>query len=391
MSFEFLNSTVQVSKARLKAEVAERKARRESGEETHKDHTAVEAVSSIRDSRAQKQVANIIRKAVNSYDIQGRRITSYYDEMFELASVDTTFINIVEANGIGRTTDFSVSWREESPNNSAAVAFFNANYDLPPQAQATETIRSNTAGTYGNTLLVPWITKELGEQSRLGAYDVLSNQMRQQMIRMKKFRDQTFLVNNEITSEIVGDVPQWNGFYTDSVLNASAAGVSATDLTSALINALHVAIGNPTSIDSLGIHTSLVAFTTPNQMDVVRNLQINRYNAENSSNYLADQARLAKALPGVELDPDQVIFFKTRLGAVIAFCYDPYFTALAAGVTFCFDPNRSRIVKFEMLGQMGPWVIKREIPELVDEFAIFDFESILTPNQSTRGSYTNCN
>lgn len=393
MSFELINAT-HLSCETLKAQRDERQELRKASEQNEslkndpkiRSYKATEAVASVRDPRAQEALATVIRKAVNSYDIQGRRLTSYFDEMFTLANMDTTFTNIVEANGISETTDFSVSWREESPNNSAAVAFFNVNYDLPPEAAGTESIRSNTAGTYGNTILMPWVTQKLGEISPLGRYDALASQMKKQFLRMKKFREQKFLVNSEVTSEIVGDVPQWAGFYTDSTLNVS---VSAGDLTEALINALHVAIGNPISIDALGIHTGLVALTTPAQLQVVRQLEIAKYvNAESSGDYLANQARLSKMLPGVNLDPDQVVFFKPRLGAVIAFVYAPFFST---ATTFAFDPNRPRIVKFKLMDQFGPWIIKREIPELVDQYAVIDFESIVNPNRETRGAYTGQN
>lgn len=385
MTFELINGAEMISLEQLKFERDQRRELIKNGQKDDprvKNFGAVESVMSLKNGASQKTVSDIFRKAVNSYDIQGRRITSYFDEMFELANLDTTFTKIIEANGIVESSDVSVSWREESPNASSTPEFFNDNHELPGEAEATEAIRSNTCGTYGNVILVSWKAQELGMKSDLGAYNVLASQMRKQMLRMKRFREEKLLVNSEQTSEIVGDTPQWNGFYTDSTLNASAIGGNETE---ALLNALHVAIGNPTSIDGLGVHTGLVGFTTAAQLDVLRAINVAKFDAETSQTYLADQARLSKMLPGVNLDPDQVVFFKTRLGAVMGFVYNPYFTA---STTFVFDPNMPRVVKFKMMGTYGPWSIKREIPELVDEFAIFDIESILNPLKATRGSHT---
>lgn len=392
----YANSGPQlVSKERLDREALERKQLRASGNTEDprvKWHKVTDAIDSMTDFKAKSMLVNFLRKAVNSTDIQGRRMTSYFEQMYELANTDTISLNLLLANGIAETTDLEYGWRETSPNGSVAPVFFNLNHTLPTEAESTEAIRTGTCGAYGNVILVPWITQSLGEQSKLGAYDVLSEQIKNQMRRMQRFRNQKFMVNDEVTSEIIGDTPQWKGFYTDSELNASAAGGSPTDLTNTLINALHVDIADPTSLDALGLHVDLTVLTTPAQLRVVKGLEIAKYtNAESSTTYLNNQARLNAKFPGVKLDPDQVVFYQTDLGAVMAFIHDPLFSALASGVTFAFDHRRPRIVKFRLMDSLGPYAVKREIPELVDEYVFFDVEGIATPNQETRGSLTNCN
>jgi hypothetical protein len=356
-----------------------------------KSHGLLEALQSITDTKAAVAMTNFIRKSVNSYDIQGRRITSYFDQMYELVNSYMPSLQLLQANGVAQTSDFEYGWRETSPNDSVTPVFFNLNHALPTEAESTEAIRTGTCGAYGNLILLPWVTQKQGQISDLGSYDVKAKQFRDQMIRMQKFRCQKFMVQDEVVSELVGDTPQWRGLYTDSSLNFSAlVGGGGGDLSVALINALHVAIANPASIDSLGLGVDLVALTTANQLEVVKGLEIAKYtNAESSGSYLANQARLKAKFPGVDLDPDMVQFFQTTRGAVIAFIHDPFFSAVAANVTFCADFRRPTIVKFPLMDGLGPWVIQRDIPELVDEYVVFDVEGLCTPNRETRGGYTN--
>lgn len=352
----------------------------------------MEAIQSISDTSMRAMVEDTVMKSVDSYDLTGVRFVSYFDQVAELANTQTIFSDIVEGmGGIARSTDFQIRWRELYANSGATVQFFNLNAGLPAEAQMTRAVRGNTMGAYGNQLNIRFITEELAAQSVIAngmITDERANQLRMQFVRMKRFRNQKFLVNSEVKSEIIGDTPQWRGFLTDSTQNATVLGPAA-DLTAALIDTQVRAIANASSVEGLGYDVPLVALTTAAQIAKVRDLMIARFtNAESSTDYLANQERLKRMLPGVNLNPDMAVFYKTDPGTVVAFIHEPQLTA---GTTLFFDPRQPVICKFQMMGQYGPWVLTRPTPELTTLMVAFDFESIAAPLKASRASYTGLN
>lgn len=352
----------------------------------------MEAIKSIGDGQMRMMVEDAVMKAVESYDLTGVRFVSYFDQVSELVNTQTIFSDIAEANGIARSTDFQIRWRELYANSGATVQFFNLNAGLPAEAEMTRAVFGNTMGAYGNQLNIRFITEELAAQSPIASgmiTDERANQLRMQMARMKRFRNEKFLVNTEVKSEVVGDTPQWKGFYNQSPLNRSTiAGATPQDLTAALIDAKVAAIANASSVEGLGYETPIVALTTAAQIRKVRDIMIARFtNAESSSEYLANQERLRRMLPNVSLNPDMVAFYKADPGTTVAFIHEPQ---MSANTTLYFDPRRPIICKFQMMGQFGPWVLQRMTPELTTLLVVFDFESIAAPLQASRAAELNC-
>lgn len=387
--------TTQLTKAETLQEIQKRKEARKSGSYAApeiKHLQTLAAINSIQNVELQSMAMDAVTKAVESYDITGSRFVSYFDQVQELATDEFIFSNIAEANGIARSTDFQIRWREIYANEAAVCEFFNLNAGLPNEAEMTRAVFGNTMGAYGNLLNIRWIAQELAAQSPI-ADGPLGNeketQLRMQLIRMKHFRNEKFMVNNEVKSEIVGDTPQWRGFYTDSTLNRTVLAGGAQDLTEALIDSAIASIVNYGSVESLG-SKALVALTTRAQIGVIKDLMIARYtNAESSQGYLANQERLKRMLPNVNIDPDRVAFYEPRTtGKPVMFIYEPQFSD---GVTLMFDPTQPRICKFQMMNQFGPWVLSRVTPEFTDLLAVIDFESIATFLRSRRASFSNCN
>jgi hypothetical protein len=385
--------TERLSKGQFQNEIALRKELKAKGEFSApeiKSLPVMEAIRSIPDASMREMVEQTVSKAVESYDLTGIRFVSYFDQVAELVNTQTIFTDIVEGmGGIARSTDFQIRWRELYANSGATVEFFNLNNGLPSEAQMTRAVRGNTMGAYGNQLNIRYITEELAAQSPIAngfIKDERANQLRMQFARMKRFRNEKFLVNTEVKSEVVGDTPQWKGFYTDSTLNATA---TSGDLTAALIDTKVRAIANASSVEGLGYNVPLVALTTAAQIAKVRDVMIARFtNAESSDSYLANQERLKRMLPGVNLNPDMCVFYKTDPGTIVAFVHEPQLTS---GVTLFFDPRQPVICKFQMMGQFGPWTLVRPTPELTTLLVAFDFESIAAPLKVSRASYSGLN
>lgn len=352
-----------------------------------KKYPVLKAIQSISDPQMRAEVEAFSVKAVNSYDLTGSRFVSYYDQTAELVNEETIFSSMVEANGIVRSTDFQIRWRELYANALANVQFFNLNAGLPAEAAMARAVRGNTMGAYGNQLNIRWITEELAAQSPINSTDERATQLRMQFARMRRFRNQKFLSNTEAISEMVGDTPQWGGFVTRSDLNRTAL-AAGTDLTAALIQSQVAAIANATSVQGLGYHVPLVALTTANQIANIRSLMIARFPGENSNSYIDTQARLEAIAPGSNIPADMVRAYQPDPGRAILFVHEPQ---LDSGVTIWFVPGLPRIAKFQMMNSFGPWAIERPTPELTLLLAAFDFESLIDPIRESRAVYTNVN
>jgi len=347
---------------------------------------AYKAIASIADSKMRTLVEDATVKAVESYDLNGVRFVSYWDQISTLANRQTVFTDIIQANGIVRSTDFQIRWRENYANANALVQFFNLNAGLPSEAELLRAIRGNTMGAFGNLLNIRFITDELASQSTIMPTNERALQLQMQMVRMLRFMNQKLLANTELTSEIIGDTPQWGGFVTRSELNNTILG-AGSDLTDALINSQVQAIANASSVEGLG-YVPLVCLTTASQITKIRSLIISRFPGEKSNSYLDYQALLQDMLPGVPLPAYMYKMYQTDPGTPIAFIQEPQ---LAAGTAVFFDPRQPRMAKFQMMGQYGPWIIERPTPELTTLLVAFDFLSLIDPLRESRAVYLNLN
>lgn len=386
-----MSNTAFVEKKQLEEERLVRKELRASGQTNDPRlgrFPAFKAIQSISDYRMQAEVYQAIVKAVESYDLIGIRLDSYFDQVAELANTQTVFKDMIQGNGIVRSTDFQVAWRELYANANASVEFFNLNAGLPAEAEMTRAVRKNTMGAYGNQLNIRWITSELAEQSPIAPSSLrneLANQMRMQLIRMKRFSNQKLLANTEVVSEIIGDVPQWGGFATRSTSNQTVLAANS-DLTSPLLQSLVNTIANASSVEGLGYDIPLVMLVGSTQIGKVRDLMIARFPGEKSTSYLDYQARLQANFPNLNVNPDMVQFYRANPGGVVACIHEPQLTS---GLGLMFDPRQPRLVKFQMMNSYGPWSIARPTPELTDLYAVFDFESLIDPLLVSRASYLN--
>jgi hypothetical protein len=371
-------STLAISKETLQAERKERLELRAAGDFKNpkiKKLNVLEALNSITDSQMLMAMQDLVCKAVESYDLTGIRFVSMYDQVATLANSECVYTDIIEKNGIVRSTDFQVRWREEQANPAATVQFFNLNAGLPNEAEMTRTVVGNTMGAYGNQINIRFIADELAAQSPIAPTDERAKQVNMQMVRMKRFRNSHMLSNTESKSEIIGDTPQWGGFLTRSTSYNTTFG-TGTDLTSALIQTQVNSIANASSVNGLSYHRPLIALTTNSQIGKIRDLMIARFPGEKSNSYLDYQAQLENDFPGYDLPASMVRMYQADPGCSVAFVHEPQ---LASGATLFFDPTQPRIAKFQMMGQYGPWVLERPTPELTTLLCVFDFESLVDP------------
>lgn len=352
-----------------------------------KRHQVLKALQSITDPQMRDEVQTFVTKAVNSYDLTGIRFVSYYDQTAELANGETIFQDMLEANGIVRSTDFQIRWRENYANALATVAFFNLNAGLPAEAAMARAVRGNTMGAFGNQLNIRFITSELASQSSIAPTDERAEQLKMQFVRMRRFSNQKLISNTEAISEMVGDTPQWGGMLTRSVDNRTVLG-AASDLTAALIQSQVAAIANATSVQGLGYHVPLICLTTAAQIAVIRSLMIARFPGENSLAYREYQAQLEAIVPGVKIPADMVRFYQPDPGRSIAFVHEPQ---LDSGNALFFVPGLPKLAKFQMMNSLGPWVLERPTPELTSLLVAFDFQSLIDPLTASRASYSGLN
>lgn len=381
-------ATTVLTKSQLDQERQMRKELRASGSKDPRAgrFEALKAIESIGDSRMQAEVMQTVVKAVESYDLIGIRLDSYFDQVAELANAQTVFKDMIMGNGIVQSTDFQVAWRELYANTNATVEFFNLNAGLPGEAEMTRAVRRNTMGAYGNQLNIRWITSELANQSPIAPNSLrneYANQLRMQLTRMKRFSNQKLLTNTEVVSEIIGDTPQWGGFSTRSTSNQTVL-VAGSDLTSPLIQALVNTIANADSVQGLGYDVPLVILCSSTQIAKVRDLMIARFPGEKSMSYLDYQALLERKFPGLNVNPDMVQFYRANPGGSVLCVHEPQ---LASNIALAFDPRQPRVAKFQMMGTMGPWAVSRPTAELTELYVVFDFESLVDPLLASRASY----
>lgn len=335
---------------------------------------AQEAVDSIGCPMLKAMALGYITKSINSTDLTGIRLVSFVDQIATLANMDTPFLNIIEQNGRERATDYQIRWTEEYVGNDLVV-FFNLNGANPAEAQMTHGVRTNTCGSFGNTIDIRFITSELASQSPINPHDERIKQMNMRLVAMRRFLDQYLLSNVEVTAETTAFTPKWGGFINRSTLY----GITPTgNLTDALIQGRIDAIANNASNNGMGYQVPLVCLTTGAQITAVRQIMISRYGGETSVAFMQTQESLSTLLPGVKLPPFQyVIYQPLGSGRPVVFIQEDLLPS--GGYAVWFDPSLPKVADFYMQGVPGPWAVERYTQELTRLYVLFDFKSLVDP------------
>lgn len=347
---------------------------------------AQEALDSIVDPQAKSVAYDYVTKAVQSTDLQGIRLVSLYDQVAQLVNTQTVFRSIAEKNGVYRSTDYQIKWTEEYAG-AGAIGFFNLNSNTnPAEDQMNRGVRTNTMGAYGWTLNLPFIVTELAGQSPVAPQDIKMREVKMGLARMARFSNANLLSGTENTNELVGNA-RWGGFI-DRSTSYNLALAPGSDLTDAIIQGRVDAIANAASNNGLGYNRPLVALTTSAQIAKIRSLMIARFPGENSQAFYATQDMLESlGLKGLVL-PEQTRVYQPDPGLPVVFILEPQ---LPAGTTIFFDPMQLQIAKFQMMGQLGPFVVERYTSTLNRLYVCWDFESLVDPLVPSRAVVTGLN
>lgn len=331
-----------------------------------------------------KATERYFSKELKSTDLSTVRFVSLYDEWVRLANDQTLFLNMVEANGTERITDFQVRFNEERIGSDTVTAW-NPNNDFPDVAESNRAMRDNTLGFHGNRVDVRMIASELASQSPQYPYDAVQREIEFELIRIRRYQNAQLLSQTEVKAETGTNIPAWGGFITRSTANNLA---TSGDLTNALIQGRVDAIANATSSEGLTYNTQLMALCGSDQIGRIEDLMIARWPGENSAASAGTLQRLMGGLPGAGIAPEQAVVYKPRPGLPLVFVYEPQLPANYV-LFFCpKGPYAPKLARFQIGGQYGPWAIERPVERLSKVVYVFDAISLIDPMVESRALLT---
>lgn len=341
----------------------------------------VDALKSLPNNRIADNFKAAAMKAIGSTDIAQLRLVSLAPQVGLLRNEETIFLNMVEANPQVRATDYQIRIRERKIG-SDTVSFFNMDGALPGGAQSNRPMRYNTLGAAGNLLDIRFMPQELASQSPVDKTDIVAQEVEDEIVRIRRFMNEKLLKNTEQNNEASGNTPQPGGFIDRSILyNLATAG----DLTNPLIQGRVDAIANYADPQGLGYRVPLVALCKESQLPKVRDLMIARYPGESSASYMQTLQGLMQRLADVSIPMDQMAVYQPLPGRPILFIAEGQ---LPSGHCLFFDPRQPQLAKFEMFGQMGPWILERPTAALTTLLLVWDAFSLVDNLVETRALLT---
>jgi len=340
---------------------------------------------SVLDGGSRLKVANqvidpIITKLVRTPDIATLRMATISDRVAVLRNTQTPFLNFLESQpgGVGQANDYQ--YRFDEWNIGADVAEpWNIEDDLPGEALSMRPSRNNTLTCIGNKIAVSLMVQEMANSQR--NIDVLAREIDLEITRIRRKMNAMLLANTEVKIEQAGSIPQLGGMVTRST--AYTVGAGGSDLTRTLLQQQIDAIANNGDPQGLGYNIPLIAFTNARQLQVLRDIIISEYNGIDPMSRVAFEQELKGRLADFRV-PVQMVF-EPMPGPVVPFVLD---SQLPSGTTMLLDANQPRLVKMNLGGQPGPYVLQRPTEKLQSLNVIFDLFTLEDPLVVSRALIT---
>lgn len=317
-------------------------------------------------------------KALGTTNIGALRLVSVSDRIPRKANPDTKFLNWLETKEAAQIDDYQYRILEEDIGSDEASVVSLERTTVFPEVNTSFGARYNTLTCLGNTVSSSVIAQDIAMRQR--GVNLIEKQVDAHLIRMRRKMNAMLLANVEKVTEGPTNAPELGGFLTRSTSNAQNAGGS--NFTHTLLQT-----GINTIEEALGEGRELMLWGGSGQLPVVRDLMINRYTGEGSSDHrmLMDELR-REALAAAGL-PTQVVY-EGYPGGAIPYIFD---RQMPANTAVLFDASLPRLARFLLEGQQGPYVVALQEPNsaMYNLVAVFDLFTLDDPLQVSRVKYTN--
>lgn len=324
---------------------------------------------STRQKAYDEVIAPILTKLTRSEDLSTWRMASMLELVEGARNEETPTLNMIESNprGVVRVDDIHFTFHEDNIGADVAEEW-NIQDALPETAKSMRTARKNTITCIGNVNAVSTLAQSIGlEQANI---DVLAQELKDEIIRIRRRINYNLLNATEVTFETAGSVPTMGGLLsrsTDYLVN-----VGGGDLTRSLIQGRVDAIANYTDPQGLGYGTPLLGITNARQLQVLRDIIISEYGGITPTSRVEYEALLKARLEANRV-PVQMVFEPMPGPGAIPFITDGQ---MAAGTTLILDPNRPQLVKLYLGGVSGPYTLQRPTEKLQSKNVTFDLVSL---------------
>ena len=304
----------------------------------------------------------VLRKLLRTSDVGVLRVGTVSDRMYMRRNKMTPTLNWLESRGTKISRDYQFEWREASIGSQLAEDW-QIEGDLPSEVANNYIKRSNTINCVGNTVNVSMITQEMLEQQ--AGIDFLAEQIDTEVTRIRRKINFNVIQGSESKGEGPNGVPKMGGFTNRSpfyTLNATGA-----DLNRSIIQGRVDAIANASNPQGYGYERPWLGITSSRQLQVLRDIMISEYNGIDPISLEEFKTELMDQL--LENNARAQAVFNIIPGGVMGFFYDPQ---LPTGTTIIMDSDKPYLVKMQLMGQFGPWVIHRPTTNLQSLNVCFD-------------------
>jgi hypothetical protein len=318
----------------------------------------------------------VITKLVRTTDLGTLRMATVSDRMAAKRNESTPFLNFLESNpeGNGVSLDYQYEFVEWNIGSDLAEVW-NIEDDLPGEAKSKRPKRSNTITCVGNKLVMSDMVMDMARQQ--ANIDMMAREVDLEVTRIRRKMNALLLSNSEVKFEASPNIPQLGGMITRSTLYGVDAG--GGDLTRTLIQGRVNAIANDADPEGRGYGRPLIAFTNAKQLQVVRDIIISEYNGIYPTDRVAFEDMLRQRLRDFRVPAN--VFFEALPGPVIPFVLD---SQLPSGTTIILESNEPRLVKMNLGGMPGPYVLTRPTEKLQRLDVCFDLFTLEDPLLESR-------
>jgi hypothetical protein len=330
----------------------------------------------------EKVLTPIITKLVRTQDINTLRMASVSDRMIVKRNEQTPFLNFLESQeaGVGTSRDFQYQFDEwDIGTDEAELVDIQAS--LPGEAKSSRPRRSNTIGCFGNKLVFSDLVLDMAQQQ--ANIDLLAREVDLEVTRIRRKMNAILLSNTEVKLEGPAPIPQPGGIITRSTSYALALG--GADLTRTVLQGRIDAIANNAAQNGRG-YRQLIAFCNARQLQVVRDIIINEYNGIFPTDRLAFEAALMQRMRDFRV-PVQTLF-DALPGMPVPFVLE---SQLPANTVLLCEADLPRLVKLNMGGVPGPYVVTRPTENLQRLEVVIDFATLEDPVVESRSVITGVN
>lgn len=319
-------------------------------------------------------------KDLGAVDFGALRMVSVSERVSVVKNSTTKFLNYLETKTQPTIEDYQYKIIERNVNRSGSQVW-NIEGTLPNVVQSKYTTRYNTLTCIGDRLKQSLFSQSmLRQQTGINEFE---RQVEDEINEMRRQMSSMLLSNEEQILEAVPNVPQLGGFLNRSdvnTVNLGGANFTNTTIQNA-VNTIATTLGD-------NIEGRLVVWCNPSQIPVIRDLMINRFPGQSSTDMrgLMDDLR-AQTLAAAGI-PTQVVY-EAYPGGAIPFIFDRQMPANTAIMFLDDAQDGPRMARFKFDGGVGPYILARPEVTLFEVVVVFDLFTLDDPLKVGRIKFTN--